>query len=194
MGSGYGSYAGSPCMSPVGMDQHQNQGMMMGFQQGQQQLNQQPPPFPFAGGPVQGATMSTMPQQQGGGMQGMENQFFSSVPVSQGLMQGSMPAGMPGTPMMQQQDNHMQMPGGGFSGPGGFGGSPTSYAVGGSNAWQYQPVDHQQSPFPMPLSPPHDLAQSCAPSQPNQAFFQQMPPLPDGNGQSANNGANPFCL
>jgi len=130
----------------------------------------------------------------------MEGGQFFSVPMGQS-QQGPM-NGM--APMMQQQpDNQMQMSIAGFSGPGGFGGSPTSYALGTSpSAWQGgQLAGQQQSPFPMPLSPPHDLAQSCAqPSQAQQAFFETMPSMPQGNGQAANGsgagvgGQNPFCL
>merc|ERR1719472_308976 len=54
-------------------------------------------------------------------------------------------------------------------------------------SWQVQQPDSQQSPFPMPLSPPHDLAQSCTPSQQpqqsqQQAYFEFMP----NNVQGAN--------
>lgn len=190
MGSGYGSYQGSPCMSPVGSPHHNGQ---MQYQVGAPCPSI--PAWPFAPGAAQGqggCNLSTQPGMEGG-------QFFS-VPMGQPA-QGPMP-GM--NQMMQQQpDNQMQMPNGGFSGPGGFGGSPTSYALGTSpSAWQGgQLAGQQQSPFPMPLSPPHDLAQSCAqPSQAQQAFFETMPSMPQGNGQAANGsgagvgGQNPFCL
>jgi len=188
-GTPMGSYHASPCMSPANQ-----QAMMMAQGSPQHMQPQGPlvaapslPPWPFAG---QGATMgpcnmATIPQGAHQGMDGMQ-QFFA-VPMGQST---------PGNMMQQQTDNQMHMANGGFSGPNGFGGSPTSYAPGAPSAWQCQPVDAQQSPFPMPLSPPHDLAQSCAPSQPNQAFFEMMAANGQvGNGQVAGVGTqNPFCL
>jgi pentatricopeptide repeat protein len=59
-----------------------------------------------------------------------------------------------------------------------------------ANACMQQP---QPSPFPMPVSPPHDLGHGTCPPNQHNAFFEsfgahnvQVPP--------ANGGANPFCL
>jgi pentatricopeptide repeat protein len=46
----------------------------------------------------------------------------------------------------------------------------------------------QSSPFPMPVSPPHDLPNGMCPTSQHPAFFESY----THNGQV--NGANPFCL
>jgi len=202
--SSYGSY-GSPCMSPSGMDQMNQQmgqgAMMNGAQyqasQAQVQFNGQMgampslPPWPFAGGPAQGATMSTFPQATTPGVdmgQAMP-QFYSAQPT--------------GVPMMQQPHGsyghgNMQAPNCVGSGAA----TPTSCAPGGASpSWPGQPTQPQQSPFPMPLSGPVDLMQPCVPqaSHPQQAYFELMPGQQDA-GQSSNGqmtsmgGDNPFCM
>jgi len=67
--------------------------------------------------------------------------------------------------------------------------------------WQAQPADaQQQSPFPMPPSPPHDLASGSAPicHQPNAHFENWAPEGPQpGNMQMQgvhHSAPNPFCL
>merc|ERR1719162_2796655 len=169
MGSGYSM--GSPCMSPAGMDTNPGQNGMMS--PGQMQYNggmmaaPAMPPFPFPGGAVQGYAQGATP--------GMDaSAQFYQVPVTSSA-QGNM--------MMQTSS---------------AGAVPTSFAPGGPNlTWQGQPSDSQQSPFPMPLSSPHDLAQQCAPTHPQQgAYFEFMPEggQTPGQGQAGSAGPSPFCL
>lgn len=189
MSSNYGSFAGSPCMSPGG------QGGMMAVQGSpQMQYNgtmvaapapQLPslPSWPFTGPAIGNVQQAPTP----GGDMGMP-QLYSVQPSGVPMMpQGG------ATPTMGNM-----MPDGSCVGSGAA--TPTSCMPGGSpTSWQCQSSQPQQSPFPMPLSPPHDLAQPCAPtgSQPQQAFFQVMPESGGqaSNGQMCNMGGdNPFCL
>jgi pentatricopeptide repeat protein len=195
MGGSYGSYA-SPCMSPTGMEQHMAQGNMMAVPQhspSQVQYNggmvtapgggamPQMPAWPFSG---PGATMGNVQQGASSGGDMVMSQFIAVQPS--------------GVPMMQQSPGNMLPDGSCFaqgqgqncSGSGAA--TPTNCAPGGSPCWQGQPAQNQQSPWGMPLSPPHDLVQPCAPSQPQQAFFQQMPDA--GQASNGQMPANPFCL
>jgi len=192
VGSPYGSFAVSPCMSPTGMDHHQGQGANMMIPAGPGQVPCQGammapcptgmpamPPWPFAGGSAPGAcNAGNLPQGSATGMDAAMAQFY---PVqAQGPMMQPAPGIMPGN-MMQVPSPMNSMPQGNAT-PGGV-----------NQSWPGQPSAPQQSPFPMPLSPPHDLAQSCAPSQPQQgqAFFDTMP----NSGQVSGVGSqNPFCL
>lgn len=205
MGSGYGSYAGSPCISPMGMDQQQSQAAMMN---GQVQLVPPSgagmpslPPWPFTGpAAAMGQTnMATVPQCAPAMPQPADQQSmmqYCTVPAGQ-TATGTMPVMAHAMPNLMHAStaggndtphpnnftcmNQVPMANGGLS--------PSSLAT--NPSWQGQPTDHQQSPFPMPLSPPHDLAQSCTPSQPQQeAYFQLM----TNNGQTGTENANPFCL
>jgi pentatricopeptide repeat protein len=193
MGSGYGSYMGSPCNSPTAMDQQQCQGQMMASQVQYQggMMSQAPsgsgmpslPAFPFAGQTVPCFPQSTAPA----GMDTSVPQFYQ-MPMPQGVA-GTMPAMSPAMGNMMPPQNM-------------GGASPISLAPGGPLlAWQGQPAETQQSPFPMPLSPPHDLAQNCAPGQsvpqqPQQrAYFEMMPDSGQAVvGQDQAGAPNPFCL
>lgn len=207
MGSGYGSFHGSPCMSPTGMEQQQNQGTMMTMpgSPGQVQLVQAAPgaqmpslpPWPFTGtvpGQMGACNMATMPQGTTPAMDAPATQYFI-VPTTQPPT-GTLPEMAPA--MGNVNMNGMNMNGGGTPHPDSMNGmmqvpmpNGVGFASGGASpSWQGQPADTQQSPFPMPLSPPHDLAQSCTPSQQQQAYFQVMP----DNGQGGTGNQNPFCL
>jgi len=195
--SSYGSFAGSPCMSPTGgVDQNMCQGAMMTVSgsPGQIQYNgtmvaapgaalPSLPAWPFTGpGPAMG-NVQQVPAP--GGDMGMP-QVYSVQPSGVSMLpQGG------ATPTMGSM-----MPDGSCVGSGAA--TPTSCIPGGSpTSWQCQPAQPQQSPFPMPLSPPHDLVQPCAPGQPQQAYFQVMsePGGQASSGQMGNMGGdNPFCL
>jgi len=146
--------------------------MQMMAAQGGQAMPQMPAwPFP------NGAQMMTMPQ---------------GAPDMQAGMGNMMQAPQATDPMQQQQ---MQVPNN--VGPAG---SPSSFIVGSTSpAWQGQPAQPQQSPFPMPLSPPHDLAQNLTPGhgqqqqcQARQAFFEFMPE--NAQGATGQASQSPFCL
>jgi len=201
MGSAYGSFSVSPCMSPAGMDHHQGQGAIMNF----------PGSLGSPGGqiPCHGAMMAPSPTgmpampawpfagaapgvpQGNHGMDAAMAQFYS-VQTSVPMMQPA-PGSMPGTPV-NQMGNMIQVSNPAMNGMMQSDGNATP--GGAHQAWSAQPMAPQQSPFPMPLSAPHDLAQSCAPSQSQQAFFEMMP----GGGQVSNGAEaglcsqNPFCL
>lgn len=158
---------GSPCMSPMGMDPNQVQNGMMS-----------PSQMQYNGGMVAAPTMPPFPfpggAAQGYAQQGSTPQFY----------QPQVANSMPGNMMLMQ--------------PSSGGATPTSFAPGGpSLTWQGQPADSQQSPFPMPLSSPHDLPQQGAPAQPQQrAYFEFMPEggQTPGQGQAGSAAPNPFCL
>lgn len=181
MASPYGSYQGSPHMSPAGAAPGAN---------GQVQLMSAPanagmpslPQWPFPAGTMPGQQMSpcnmaTFPQGTAPAMEASMPQFYQP---SQSTMSGMAPAMgtvVHATTPHPDSGNYSFAPG--AAGPN----------------WQGQPADSQQSPFPMPLSPPHDLhAQSAATagqvSQPQQAYFQFMP----DNGQGGAGHQSPFCL
>lgn len=177
MGSAYGSCVGSPCMTPTSMAQHQQvwggmaspcQGALLAPSPAQMPAM---PAWPFPG---QGSAPA---QGNAAGVDGAMSQFYANQATA---------------PMMQPtpgMTNMMQAPN-----------QNGNVTPGGANqCWPGQlSVPQQSSPFPMPLSSPHDLAQNSAPSQPQQgqAFFQVMP----GNGQGISppdagvSGQNPFCL
>jgi len=180
--SNYCSIPSSPYMSPTGQMQMipTNSAPMPTI-----------PSFPFAGGPGQVGQAPTMGACQMTGLQqgvampqaDAQTQYFTLPTVQQ--------QGHPMPPPVQ--------PAGMAQGAGGA--SPASFGpVGNNQAWQGRQSEIQQSPFPMPLSPPHDLAQHCTPSQQpqqsQQAYFEFMP----NNVQGANvqmsgpNDQNPFCL
>merc|ERR1719162_2365057 len=108
-------------------------------------------------------------------------QFYPVQQCGSPMMQQA-PGPFPGGNMMPQHSPD----GSQFSGSGAA--TPTLCVPGGSPCWQQaHPSQAQQSPFPMPLSPPHDLMQPCAPSQPQQAPQQQQAyfeMMPDG-GQAS---------
>merc|ERR1712031_140405 len=64
---------------------------------------------------------------------------------------------------------------------------PTAVAAGPSvQSWQGKPADMQSAPFPMPLSPPHDLAYAgFSGNQQSQAYFENWAP----EGQQMGPGA-----
>jgi pentatricopeptide repeat protein len=180
--SAYGSFGGSPYMSPI--DQHQAQVQLVAASAPSGNGMPSLPPWPFATGTVPSNTMGTpnMMSMSQGIAPGMHNATvpqYCTVPTAQ----GAPGAGQGDTPHPDSRylACHMQVPNG--AGPGG--GSPMSYGVIGQCP-PGQTGEAQQSPFPMPLSPPHDLAQNCTPSQPQQAYFEFMP---DNGGAQ-----NPFCL
>lgn len=201
MGSGYGSFAGSPHMSPMGMDQ--NGGMLtMTAPNGQVQMVSScggglppMPAWPFNGGnmmpatPVGACNMATVPQ---GSVQTMhasaDQQQVGTYCLPLPAMQPA-PGSLPSMPSAMPNMMNASTVGGNDT--------PHPNSISCMNQMpncanpSWQQAESQHSPFPMPLSPPHDLAQSCTPSQPQQqAYFQMMPT----NGQARNDNSNPFCL
>jgi len=227
MASPYTSFQGSPCMSPANSIESQMPNGMMPMPGGSPQHSQvqftngpmstaplpQLPPFPCSG-PHMG-NMQQMPpadmnnqqcgfftMQQQGAPQMMQQQspMNGSMPQQPQMMQpssGDMTCGMP-----QHQPQMMQPSSGAVT--------SAPFNAGPNLCWQQsQNAPGQQSPFPMPLSPPHDLAHSCAPSQPQQSMPQQQPQqqayfdfMPgSGQGQTPTmqmgggpGPENPFCL
>jgi len=198
--SAFGSYGGSPCMSPTHMEMQQSQGVMMTIPASPNQVHMmaaQPnggmpvmPPWPTAGNTLPaGATIApcNMTSPTGPGMDTPMPQYFS-VPMTQHAPQnfngttgvGSMMPPMAGMNCMPQVDGSPSM------GQMQYSVAPTAFA----------PGVPQQSPFPMPLSSPVDMQAGCTPVHSQQAFFEMMP---DG-GQAVNapmtgiGSQNPFCL
>jgi pentatricopeptide repeat protein len=190
-----GSYASSPCMTP-GMEQQQglpSVGAVMAIPASPAQLPpystappvaaQALPPWPFASGTAPAAALGgcTVPGPQGAmpGVEANGHQYFSvQMPQPPPLPAPAMthPMGnMMSVPCQSpmngstNQDNMLcppQMQARSAAGPGAA-----------SVSWNNEPAEAQQSPFPMPLSPPHDLAHNiCTTSQPQQAYFETFAP------------------
>jgi len=168
------------------------------------------PPWPFGcNGHMQPAAMGMCPQSNDGSMQYPMHPsmgVWSGQQVADGSMQfACMPhpgMTMPAQGQMMSNDGSMQfacqqqmiaMPNQGISGdqpsdtatprPASGSASPVVSA-----AWQGKAPDMQASPFPMPLSPPHDLAHAGFSGNQQQAYFESWPAEGQQMGSMPGNG------
>jgi pentatricopeptide repeat protein len=184
-----GSYASSPCMSPMSMEQHQT--VMMSIPASPAHLQSYSngatmpgtgsgvvpalPPFPFTGGAPGQCQSNTL------GVDAQVPQFFP-VQMSQ-----------PSQPVMPSAGNMMLATG---TNMGSLANSMPH--MNGQNAMTPGDTSQlQQSPFPMPLSPPHDMVQGACPmnQQSQQVFFENFAPEGQAVSTAASSGhQSPFCL
>merc|ERR1711865_328349 len=89
------------------------------------------------------------------------------------------------------QQQMMSMPSQGISGDQSTEATPRSGSATPAVAapWQGKPPDMQGSPFPMPLSPPHDLAHAGFSGNQQQAYFENWTPEGQTGSVPGNGGA-----